>query len=144
MQNFPLESVYCIVWMDGIVFKVRQGGKVINKTIYLAVGLNREGHKEILRMWLGENESASFWQSVMTDLKARGVEDILITVTDNLNGFTGAITNIFPQANIQICVVHLMQSIRKFLIKSIKYNMNKFEIQLDMWFGKIKKSLPQT
>ena len=130
--------------MDGIVFKVRQGGKVINKTIYLAVGLNREGHKEILRMWLGENESASFWQSVMTDLKARGVEDILITVTDNLNGFTGAITNIFPQANIQICVVHLMQSIRKFLIKSIKYNMNKFEIQLDMWFGKIKKSLPQT
>ena len=127
--------------MDGIVFKVRQGGKVINKTIYLAVGLNREGHKEILRMWLGENESASFWQSVMTDLKARGVEDILITVTDNLNGFTGAITNIFPQANIQICVVHLMQSIRKFLIKSIKYNMNKFEIQLDMWFGKIKKSL---
>lgn len=84
--------------MDGIVFKVRQGGKVINKTIYLAVGLNREGHKEILGMWLGENESAAFWQGVMTDLKVRGVEDILITVTDNLNGFTQAITNIFPSS----------------------------------------------
>ena len=68
-QNRPLESVYCIVWMDGIVFKVGQGGKVINKTIYLAVGLNREGRKEILGMWLGENESAAFWQGVMTDLK---------------------------------------------------------------------------
>lgn len=67
--------------------------------IYLAVDLNREGHKEILGIWLGENESAAFWQSVMTDLKARGVEDILITVTDNLNGFTGEITNIFLQAN---------------------------------------------
>jgi transposase-like protein len=78
-QNRLLEAVYCIVWMDGIVFKVRQGGKVINKTIYLAVGLNREGYKEILGMWLGQNESAAFWQGVLTDLKARGVEDILIS-----------------------------------------------------------------
>ena len=60
-QNRALESIYCIVWMDGIVFKVRQGGKVINKTIYLAVGLNRDGYKEILGMWLGQNESAAFW-----------------------------------------------------------------------------------
>lgn len=69
--------------MDGIVFKVREGSKVINKTIYLAIGLNREGKKEVLCMWLGKNESSSFWMSVLTDLKARGVEDILITAADN-------------------------------------------------------------
>ncbi|WP_185114146.1 MULTISPECIES: transposase, partial [unclassified Chryseobacterium] len=90
-QNRPLEDLYLIVWMDGIVFKVRENSKVINKTIYLAVGLNREGKKEVLGMWLGKNESSSFWMGVLTDLKARGVEDILITATDNLNGFTGTI-----------------------------------------------------
>ncbi|MCB6089766.1 transposase, partial [Flavobacterium psychrophilum] len=74
----PLDDLYLIVWMDGIVFKVRENSKVINKTIYLAVGLNREGRKEVLGMWLGKNESSSFWMSVLTDLKARGVEDILI------------------------------------------------------------------
>lgn len=115
-QNRPLESVYCIVWMDGIVFKVRQGGKVVNKTIYLAVGLNREGYKEILGMWLGQNESAAFWQGVMTDLRARGVEDILVTVTDNLNGFTGAITNVFPMANTQICVVHQIRNSARYVV----------------------------
>jgi transposase-like protein len=115
-QNRPLESVYCIVWMDGIVFKVRQAGKVINKTIYLAVGLNREGYKEILGMWLGQNESAAFWQGVLTDLKARGVDDILITVTDNLNGFTQAITNVFPMANTQICVVHQIRNSSRYVV----------------------------
>lgn len=115
-QNRALESIYCIVWMDGIVFKVRQGGKVINKTIYLAVGLNRDGYKEILGMWLGQNESAAFWQGVMTDLKARGVEDILVTVTDNLNGFTQAITNIFPEANTQICVVHQIRNSARYVV----------------------------
>ena len=74
--------------MDGIVFKVREGSKVINKTIYLAIGLNKEGFKEVLGMWLGKNESASFCMTVLTDLKARGVQDIFITATDNLNGFT--------------------------------------------------------
>lgn len=115
-QNRPLESVYCIVWIDGVVFKVRQGGKVVNKTIYLAVGLNREGYKEILGMWLGQNESAAFWQGVMTDLRARGVEDILVTVTDNLNGFTGAITNVFPMANTQICVVHQIRNSARYVV----------------------------
>ena len=95
-QNRPLDPVYLIVWMDGIVFKVRESSKVINKTIYLAVGLNRDGKNEVLGMWLGKNESASFWLGVLTDLKARGVEDILITATDNLNGFTQTIKNVFP------------------------------------------------
>jgi len=115
-QNRPLESVYCVVWMDGIVFKVRQSGKVINKTIYLAVGLNREGYKELLGMWLGHNESAAFWQGVLTDLKARGVEDILVTVTDNLNGFTQSIKNVFPTADTQICVVHQIRNSARYVV----------------------------
>lgn len=115
-QHRPLEAVYCVVWMDGIVFKVRQAGKVINKTIYLAVGLNREGYKELLGMWLGQNESAAFWQGVLTDLKARGVEDILVTVTDNLNGFTQSIKNVFPSADTQICVVHQIRNSARYVV----------------------------
>ena len=115
-QNRPLEPVYCVVWMDGIVFKVRQSGKVVNKTIYLAVGLNREGYKELLGMWLGHNESAAFWQGVLTDLKARGVVDILVTVTDNLNGFTQSIKNVFPTADTQICVVHQIRNSARYVV----------------------------
>jgi len=115
-QSRPLSPVYFVVWMDGIVFKVRQNGKVINKTIYLAVGLNSEGFKEVLGMWLGESESASFWMSVLTDLRSRGVEDILITSTDNLKGFTEAITSIFPQSITQICVVHQIRNASRYVV----------------------------
>lgn len=115
-QNRPLEPVYLIVWMDGIVFKVRENSKVINKTIYLAVGLNREGKKEVLGMWLGKNESAAFWLGVLTDLKARGVEDILITATDNLNGFTQIIRQVFPQSQTQICVVHQIRNSARYVV----------------------------
>lgn len=83
-QNRPLEPVYFTVWMDGIVLKIKQGGKYINKCIYLVIGLKKDGLKEVLGMWVAETESASFWMSVLTDLKARGVEDILIACTDNL------------------------------------------------------------
>ena len=115
-QNRPLEDLYLIVWMDGIVFKVRENSKVINKTIYLAVGLNREGKKEVLGMWLGKNESSSFWMGVLTDLKARGVEDILITATDNLNGFTNTIRSVFPASQTQICVVHQIRNACKYVV----------------------------
>jgi putative transposase len=115
-QNRPLETVYLVVWMDGIVFKVRENSKVINKTVYLAVGLNREGRKEVLGMWLGRNESASFWMGVLTDLKARGVDDILITATDNLNGFTETIKQVFPQSNTQICVVHQIRNSSRYVV----------------------------
>ena len=115
-QNRPLEPVYLIVWMDGIVFKVRENSKVINKTVYLAVGLNRDGKKEMLGMWLGKNESAAFWLGVLTDLKARGVEDILITATDNLNGFTQTIKQVFPQSQTQICVVHQIRNSARYVV----------------------------
>lgn len=115
-QNRPLDSLYMIVWMDGIVFKVRENGKVINKTVYLCVGLNKEGLKEVLGMWIGKNESAAFWMGVLTDLKARGVEDILITVTDNLNGFTETIKSVFPASTTQICVVHQIRNSCRYVV----------------------------
>lgn len=115
-QNRPLEQLYSIVWMDGIVFKVREDSKVIKKTIYLAVGLKMDGKKEVLGMWLGKSESASFWLGVLTDIKARGVEDILVTVTDNLNGFTESIKNVFPAADTQICVVHQIRNACKYVV----------------------------
>lgn len=115
-QNRPLEPVYLIVWMDGIVFKVREGSKVINKTVYIAVGLRRDGKKEVLGLWLGKNESAAFWMSVLTDLKARGVEDILITATDNLNGFTDTIKDVFPESKTQICVVHQIRNACRYVV----------------------------
>lgn len=115
-QNRPLESLYLIVWMDGIVFKVRESGKVINKTVYLCVGLNKDGMKEVLGMWVGKSESSSFWMGVLTDLKARGVEDILVTVTDNLNGFTQTIKSVFPESTTQICVVHQIRNSCKYVV----------------------------
>ena len=115
-QNRPLERQYMVVWMDGIVFKVRDSGKIINKTVYLCVGLNQRGLKEVLGMWIGKTESSSFWMSVLTDLKARGVEDILITVTDNLNGFTDTIKTVFPESSTQICVVHQIRNSCKYVV----------------------------
>lgn len=114
-QNRPLDSVYMVVWMDGIVFKVREQSRVINKTVYIAVGLTKDGYKEVLGLWVGKNESASFWMNVLSDLKARGVEDILITATDNLNGFTQTIKTIFPQSNTQICIVHQIRNACKYV-----------------------------
>ncbi len=114
-QNRPLESLYCIVWMDGIVFKVRENARVIDKTIYIAIGLRLDGRKEVLGLWLGKNESASFWVSVLTDVKARGVQDILITATDNLKGFTEAIGSVFPISTKQICVVHQIRNACRFV-----------------------------
>lgn len=115
-QNRPLDPLYMIVWMDGIVFKVRENSRVINKTIYLAVGLNTEGRKEVLGLWLGKNESSAFWMSVLTDLQARGVQDILVTCTDNLNGFTQTIRSVFPQSATQVCVVHQIRNACKYVV----------------------------
>jgi len=115
-QNRPLEAIYLVVWMDAIIFKVRENSRVINKAIYLAVGLRKDGLKEVLGMWLGKNENSAFWMSVLTDLKTRGVEDILITVTDNLNGFTDTIKNVFPNSDTQICVIHQIRNSTKYVV----------------------------
>lgn len=115
-QNRSLEPIYLIVWMDGIVFKVRENSKVINKTIYIAIGLRKDGRKEVLGLWLGKNETSAFWMTVLTDIKARGVKDILITVTDNLNGFTDTITSVFPSSTKQICVVHQIRNASRYVV----------------------------
>lgn len=115
-QQKPLDSVYYILWMDGIVMKVRQNGKVINKTIYLIIGVNRDGYKEVLGMWISETESASFWLSALNDLKARGVEDVLFACTDNLAGIKQAIKAIFPAAITQLCIVHQIRNSCKYVV----------------------------
>ena len=111
-----MNTVYMIVRMDGIVVKVRDNGRIINKTVYLCVGLKQNGLKEVLGMWVGKSESSSFRMGVLTDLKARGVQDILITCTDNLNGFTDTIRTVFPQSSTQICVVHQIRNSCKYVV----------------------------
>jgi len=115
-QQKPLEAVYYIIWMDGIVMKVRHNGKVINKTIYLIVGVNQDGYKEVLGMWIAETESASFGLSALNDLKARGVEDVLIACTDNLAGIKQAIKAIFPATVTQLCIVHQIGNSCKYVV----------------------------
>lgn len=111
-----MNTVYMIVRMDGIVVKVRDNGRIINKTVYLCVGLKQNGLKEVLGMWVGKSESSSFRIGVLTDLKARGVQDILITYADNLNGFTDTIRTVFPQSSTQICVVHQIRNSCKYVV----------------------------
>lgn len=119
-QNRPLETQYFIAWMDCIVVKVKENGKVTNKSIYLIIGVNKEGRKEVLGMWINQSESASFWMSVLTDLKARGVEDIIIACTDNLKGFTEAIKVTFPETDTQLCVVHQVRNSTRYVVWSDK------------------------
>ena len=115
-QQRTLEPVYFTVWMDGIIIKIRDDKKVINKCIYIVIGLKPDGHKEVLGFWIEKTESAAFWMSVLTDLKARGVEDILIACTDNLKGFTQAIAAVFPQAVTQLCIVHQIRNSCRFVV----------------------------
>lgn len=115
-QDRPLEGVYLILWMDGIQVRIRQNGKYINKCIYMVIGLKNDGYKELLGMWLAESESAGFWLGVLTDLKARGVQDVLIACTDNLKGFSQAIRGVFPQAVTQVCIVHQVRNSCKYVL----------------------------
>jgi len=114
-QSRPLDALYPIVYLDCIVVKIRQDKQVINKSIYLALGVNLEGHKELLGMWLSENEGAKFWLSVLTELQNRGVKDILIACVDGLKGFPDAINTAFPETQIQLCIVHMVRNSMKYV-----------------------------
>lgn len=114
-QCRPLERLYAIVWMDAIHFKIREDGKVITKAVYSVLGVNMKGQKEVLGLYLGHNESATFWLQVLNDLNQRGVEDILIASIDNLNGFAEAIENIFPNSEVQLCVIHQIRNSMKYI-----------------------------
>ena len=114
-QARPLDSVYPMVYLDCLVVKIRQDKQVINKAIYLALGVNIEGHKELLGMWISENEGAKFWLNVLTELQNRGVNDILIACVDGLKGFPDAINTVFPQAQVQLCIVHMVRNSMKYV-----------------------------
>ncbi|MAP28403.1 MULTISPECIES: IS256 family transposase [unclassified Methylophaga] len=114
-QSRPLDAVYPIVYLDCIVVKVRQDKQVINKSIFLALGVNLEGHKDLLGMWIAENEGAKFWLNVLTELQNRGVKDILIACVDGLKGFPDAINTVYPNTHIQLCIVHMVRNSVKFV-----------------------------
>jgi putative transposase len=114
-QSRPLDAIYPIVYLDCIVVKIRQDKKVINKAVYLALGVNMEGHKELLGLWLSENEGAKFWLNVLTELQNRGVKDILIACVDGLKGFPDAINTAFPQTQVQLCIVHMVRNSLKYV-----------------------------
>lgn len=109
-QTRPLDSVYPILYLDAIVLKIRDNGQVKNKALYLAVGIKMNGDKEVLGMWMSINEGAKFWLSVITELKNRGVQDILIACVDGLKGFPDAIGAIFPDTQVQLCIVHMIRN----------------------------------
>jgi putative transposase len=109
-QNRSLDAIYPIVYLDALVVKVRHEGRVINKAIHLALGVNLAGHKELLGLWMTQNESSKFWLSVLTELQNRGVKDIFIACVDGLTGFPEAIETVFPQTTVQLCIVHMVRN----------------------------------
>ncbi len=114
-RNRPLESVYPFVWLDAIHYKVRHEGRVVSRAVYCVIGLTQEGYKELLGLYIGENEGARFWLNVLTDIQNRGVEDIFIACIDNLQGFAEAVEAIFPRTEVQLCVVHQIRNSQKYL-----------------------------
>ena len=120
-QQRPLESVYAVVFLDAIHYHVRSEGQIVKKAVYIAIGINLEGKKDVLGMWVGENESAKFWATVLNSLRNRGVEDIFIACTDNLTGFSAAIEAVFPRTEIQNCIIHQIRNSSKYVsYKDIK------------------------
>ena len=114
-QQRPLEAVYAVVFLDAIHYHVRSEGQIVKKAVYIAIGIDLDGKKDVLGMWVGENESAKFWATVLNGLKNRGVEDIFIACTDNLTGFSAAIEAVFPKAEIQNCIVHQLRNSSKYV-----------------------------
>lgn len=114
-QNRPLDAVYPIVYMDAIRVKARGNGHVVNKAVYLAIGVNLDGAKEVLGMWVSENEGAKFWLQVVTELKNRGLQDIFIACVDGLKGFPEAIEAVYPNTQVQLCIVHMVRNSLRFV-----------------------------
>lgn len=134
-QQRPLESVYAVVFMDAIHYHVRSEGQIIKKAVYIAIGVNMDGRKDVLGMWVGENESAKFWVGALNSLRNRGVEDILIACTDNLTGFSQAIEAVFPKTDIQNCIIHQLRNSSKYVsykdIKALMADLKKVYTAVD-------------
>ena len=155
-QSRPLEEVYAVVFMDAIHYHVRSEGRIVKRAVYIALGIDMNGKKDVLGMYVGENESAKFWLSIMNGLKNRGVEDILIACVDGLNGFPQAIEAVYPKTEIQQCIIHQIRNSTKFVsYKDIKKLMadlklvyaapteetalNELELFKDKWDSKYPK-----
>ena len=134
-QSRPLEEVYAVVFMDAIHFHVRSEGQIVKKAVYIAIGINMDGLKEVLGMWVGENESAKFWLSVMNGLKNRGLQDILIACVDGLTGFPSAIEAVYPKTEIQQCIIHQIRNTTRFVsykdIKALMADLKKVYAAID-------------
>ena len=159
-QQRPLESVYAVVFMDAIHYNVRSEGRIIKKAVYIAIGINMDGMKEVLGMYVGENESSKYWLSILNGLKNRGVEDILITCIDGLIGFPEAISAVYPKTEIQQCIIHQIRNSTKYVsYKDIKalmadlksvygavdeetalYELEQFSAKWDAKYPKISQS----
>lgn len=142
-QCRPLESMYTIVWLDAMHYKVKDGGKVVSRAVYNVLAINKDGRKELIGMYVYESEGANFWLSVLTDLKARGLKDILIACIDNLNGFAEAISSVFPEVEIQSCIVHQIRNSLKYVaskdqkifmkdLKCVYQAVNKTQAELEL------------
>lgn len=114
-QTRPLSPVYAFLYLDGLRFKVREAGKIVNKCAYVILGINDQGYKDVLGIWINETESAKFWMGILNELKSRGVEEILIACIDGLRGFTDAVKAIYPDAMVQRCIVHQVRHTIKFM-----------------------------
>jgi len=134
-QSRPLEEIYAVVFMDAIHFHVRSEGHIIKKAVYIAIGVKMDGVREVLGMWVGENESAKFWTSVMNSIRNRGVEDILIACVDGLTGFTNAIEAVFPKTEIQQCIIHQIRNTTRFVsyrdIKALMADLKRIYAAVD-------------
>lgn len=124
-QNRPLESLYAVIWLDAMHFKVREEGKVRAKAIYSILGVTTEGQKEIIGIYFGDHESSTFWRQVLHELQTRGVKDILVACIDNLKGFAQAIEDIFPQTDVQLCLVHQMRNSMKYMSEKDRKPMTR-------------------
>jgi putative transposase len=154
-RNRPIDELYPIVFFDAIRIKIRDSGKVVNKVVYLALGIDIEGQKDLLGMWIAHNEGAKFWLSVLTELRNRGINDILIACIDGLKGFPEAIESVFPDTDIQLCIVHMIRNSVRFVSwkdrKNITTDLKKIyraateeegKKQLDVFAKKWDKQYP--
>jgi len=124
-QNRPLDPMYPIIFLDAIRVKIRDSGVICNKAVYLAIAVNTDGLKEVLGIWVAKNEGAKFWLQVVTDIKNRGVEDVLIACVDGLKGFPDAIESVFPNTEVQLCIVHMLRNSLKYVSYKDKKELSK-------------------
>ena len=134
-QQRPLEEIYAVVFLDAIHYHVRSEGQIVKKAVYTAIGINMSGIKEVLGMWVGENESAKYWLSILNGLRNRGVEDIQIACVDGLTGFDNAIEAVYPKTEIQKCIIHQIRNTTRFVsykdIKALKADLKRVYAAVD-------------